>query len=131
MVVSRCWEESGGFRHKDQLCAGLDLSVACCLAGLLLTCSPLAQPSERKTRRVAGTWRSSTWWKLSCPSLKAFMTSCRWALQMSVQDWYQSFFLLPELCSLPSAEVTAPLTLCEPSRGCTGISQGGGFAQQR
>lgn len=90
------------------MCAGPDLPVSCCLAGLLLTCSPLARRSEQKTRRVAGTWQSSIWWRLSCPSLKAFRTSCRWALQMLMQEWYQNSYLLPELCSLPSAELLSP-----------------------
>ncbi|XP_064024951.1 asparaginyl-tRNA synthetase isoform X2 [Pogoniulus pusillus] len=46
-------------------------------AGLSLTCLPLARPSEQKTHRAAGTWQSSIWWRLSCPSLKASRTSCR------------------------------------------------------
>lgn len=65
----------------------------------------------------------------------SFTESLQDIMQVGSPDVYAAlvpqFLLLSDLCSLPSAEVTAPLTLCEPSRGCTGISQGGGFAQHR
>lgn len=95
-------------------------------------CSPLAPHFELRTHRVAGTWQSSTWWRPSCPLLKASKTSCRWA-SPSVYSEAMSKLPSPPSAVLPALILRSQLlsTMHELRRGCTGTSQDSGFGQQR
>lgn len=114
------------------LFVGPDLLGSSCLSGPLPVCSPLAPHFELRTHRVAGTWQNSTWWRPSCPLLKASKTSCRWA-SPSVYSEAMSKLPSPPSAVLPALILRSQLlsTVHELRRGCTGTSQGSGFGQQR